>query len=133
MPSLVVDASAIVDLLTGAPARERIAARMLRPGDELHAPHSVDLEVAHAMQRLFRRQLVTEVDVERMTVGYRRMRIVRHAHTDLLPRIWQLRHNITAYDAAYVALAGNLGAPLITRDARLARSSGHRARIEHIA
>ena len=56
--------------------------------------------------------------------------LTRHRHTPFLPRIWELRENLTAYDAAYVALAEALGAPLVTRDAALARSSGHSARIE---
>ena len=59
--------------------------------------------------------------------------IVRHPVTHLVERIWSLRHNITAYDAAYVALAEHLGFPLLTRDARLSRSAGHAATIEYIA
>ena len=54
----------------------------------------------------------------------------RHPHDILLPRIWELRRSVTAYDAAYVALAEALDAPLLTRDGKLARSHGHRARIE---
>lgn len=59
--------------------------------------------------------------------------IVRYPHDMLLPRIWELRRNLTAYDGAYVALAEALTAPLLTLDARLGRSSGHRARIELVA
>ncbi|MGE5270344.1 MAG: type II toxin-antitoxin system VapC family toxin [Thiohalocapsa sp.] len=54
----------------------------------------------------------------------------RHAHDMLLPRVWQLRDNLTAYDAVYVALAESLAAPLLTRDRRLAAATGHRARVE---
>lgn len=57
---------------------------------------------------------------------------VRHPHEDLLPRVWQLRDNLTAYDAAYVALAESIGAPLLTSDARLAAAPGHAATIELI-
>ncbi len=66
----------------------------------------------------------------RATEALRNMRAVRYPHAALLPRIWELRENLTAYDAAYVSLAETLDAPLITTDARLARASGHRAEIE---
>jgi predicted nucleic acid-binding protein len=56
--------------------------------------------------------------------------LIRYQHDLLLPRIWELRHNLTAYDAAYVALAEALGAPLLTRDRRIAAAPGHRARVE---
>ena len=60
----------------------------------------------------------------------RGLSLTRYPHEDLLPRIWALKDNLTAYDAAYVALAEALDAPLITRDRRLAASPGHSARIE---
>ena len=58
--------------------------------------------------------------------------VIRYSHRALIVRVWQLRQNLTAYDAAYVALAEALAVPLLTRDAPLARSSGHSARIEYI-
>ncbi|MBF8299012.1 MAG: PilT protein domain protein, partial [Dehalococcoidia bacterium] len=58
------------------------------------------------------------------------MAIQRYPHTPLLPRVWELKANVTAYDAAYIALAEDLGATLLTRDGRLARATGHRASIE---
>ena len=58
------------------------------------------------------------------------LRLTRYSHFMLLPRVWQLRHNFSAYDAAYVGLAEKLGAPLITRDGRLAAAPGHAAIIE---
>lgn len=133
MPSLVVDASVIVDLLVDASARDRIVARIVGSGDLLHAPHSIDLEVAQALRKLWRRGAVSEESVAEMFAIFHEIRIRRHPHEPLIDRIWQLRHNITAYDAAYVALAEKLAAPLVTRDARLARATGHAARIEHIA
>lgn len=54
---------------------------------------------------------------------------VRHAPDPCLPRVWELRHNLSAYDALYVALAEGLGADLITCDARMGRASGHRAHV----
>jgi predicted nucleic acid-binding protein len=58
------------------------------------------------------------------------MSISRYAHTAMLPRIWELRDNVSAYDASYIALAETLEAPLVTRDARLARAPGIRAEVE---
>ena len=63
----------------------------------------------------------------------RTLRIARYAHDIFLPRIWQLRDSATAYDAAYLALAQSLAAPLLTLDERLSRSRGHRARVELVA
>jgi predicted nucleic acid-binding protein len=133
MPSVVIDASALVDILIKAPVARRLFDRLFRSGDRLHAPHAIDLEVAHAIRRLWRRGLVVDQDVADMASAYLRFDIERHVHRPLLHRVWDLRYNITAYDAAYVALAESLDAPLVTRDARLARSSGHAARIEYIA
>lgn len=64
---------------------------------------------------------------------YQDLRISRYGHLLTLERVWELRFNLTAYDAAYVALAEYLQAPLVTCDARLARASGHRAKITLIA
>jgi predicted nucleic acid-binding protein len=133
MPSLVVDASAIVDLLVGSSAAPRIFDRIIASQDGLHAPHAIDLEVAQAVRRLWRRGLTTDSDAEQMAETYRRLPIERHPHLPLLKRVWELRHNISAYDAAYVALAESLGAPLVTRDRRLAQSGVHRAMVEYIA
>ena len=132
MPSLVVDASAIVDLLIGSPVSGVLFDRFIRSGDVLHAPHSIDVEVAHAVRRLWLRGLISDSAMDDLIVIYPRLNIFRHPLGALLRRIWDLRHNVASYDAAYVALAELLDAPLITRDARLARSSGHAARIEYI-
>lgn len=96
----------------------------------MHAPHLLDLEVAQVLRRLALRGDISE---ERANVGLLTLfdlRVIRHSHVNLLPRIWQLRHNLSAYDAAYVALAELIDATLITRDSRLAAASGHSARVE---
>jgi predicted nucleic acid-binding protein len=126
---VVVDASALVDaLLVGVPgAAARIA------DADLHTPVTVDAEFLHAMRRRWLARLVDEEHTESTLMLFRRLVIVRHPVEPLVRRMWSLRRNITAYDAAYVALAESLDLPLITRDRRLAQSSGHAARIEYIA
>jgi predicted nucleic acid-binding protein len=125
---IVTDASVVVELLLGT----EIANRLLDPEETLHAPHLLDVEVAQALRRYALAGDVTPRIGELGLADLLDLPIVRHPHTLLLPRIWELRRSISAYDAAYVALAEVLGAPLLTRDARLARSHGHRARIELI-
>ena len=127
---IVVDASAVAEVLlkqAGAGAVER---RVHDMRQTLHAPHLIDVEVAHVIRRYAARG---EVDGERGRLALDALAdfpVHRYPHAFLLPRIWALRHNLSAYDAAYVALAESLDAPLVTRDRRLAASSGHRARIE---
>ena len=125
---IVLDASAVIELLLGT--GPKIAARIARPGETLHAPHLVDVEVAHVLRRL---QLGGELDEERGRQALEDLTdldVERYGHHDFLPRVWELRRNATAYDAVYLALAEALRAPLLTLDARLAASPGHRARVE---
>lgn len=127
---IVTDASVIVELLLRTPDASRIEARVLGAGVPLAAPALLDVEVAHVLRRYALRR---EMDAShgRTALGLlARFPIRRHHHLALLPRIWELRDNLTAYDATYVALAEGLGATLVTRDAALARSQLHRATIE---
>jgi predicted nucleic acid-binding protein len=133
MPSVVVDASALVDLFIGRPGAGSIFERLFRGRVQLHAPHSIDGEVLSAIFKLWRRRLLTDQHVDEIVDIYGGLTIERHLTTHLLDRIWRLRHNVSPYDAAYVALAESLNLPLLTRDARLSRSSGHTATIEYIA
>lgn len=132
MPSLVVDASVLVDLFIGSPAAGAIFERPFRSEAELHAPHSIDVEVANGIRKLWRRGLLVDRDVDIIADTYPRIAIVRHSAAPILHRIWRLRYNHTPYDAAYVALAEWLDLPFVTRDRRLSQSSGHAARIEYI-
>lgn len=93
---------------------------------DLLAPHLIDLEVAQTLRRI---GLLDAADVSETLHRYRSLSIRRFEHLPLLPRIWDLRHNLTAYDAAYVALAEATGAPLVTADHRLADTPGHRAEV----
>jgi len=127
---IVVDASAAIAWLIQIPAGLRVESRISSSGEALHAPHLLDLEVAQVLRRLAQQKFISGQRVDAALRALSDLRVVRHPHMPFLPRIWQLRHNLSAYDAAYVALAELLGASLITRDSRLAAAPGHRARIE---
>jgi predicted nucleic acid-binding protein len=127
---IVVDASALLEVLLGTPDAARVAARISRSEASLHVPHLIDMEVAQVVRRYVQ---AGGLDLERGRGALETLRslpLTRYPHTNLLPRIWELRPNLTAYDAAYVALAEALDAPLVTRDRRLAAAPGHSARIE---
>jgi predicted nucleic acid-binding protein len=89
----------------------------------------MDVEVVQALRKLERAGDLEPGRGEKALRDLMDLRIVRWGHALLLDRVWELRHNLTAYDAVYVALAELLDAPLVTCDGRLARSAGHRARI----
>lgn len=127
---IVVDASAILELLLKTPEGDAVAERVFGSSRRIHAPHLLDLETAQVLRHLAR---TGGIAVERCRGALdvlSDLRIVRYPHYPLLPRIWQLRHNLSAYDAAYIALAELIDAPLLTHDAKLAGASGHNARIE---
>ena len=127
---IVIDASALLEVLLNTPASAKVTERLFGRADTLHAPHLLDLEVAQVL-RLY--TLSGEMSAERSEQALDDLAdlpLNRYPHDLFLRRIWSLRRNLTAYDAAYVALAEALNAPLITRDAALARVSGHRARVE---
>jgi predicted nucleic acid-binding protein len=127
---VVVDASAVLELLLATPAGERVARRVLVAGEELHAPHLLDVEVAHVVRRLEAAREIDVAEAGRVLADLLDLPLERHGHAWLLGRAFELRHAVTAYDAMYVALAEALDAPLVTADARLARAHGHRARVE---
>lgn len=127
---IVVDASAVIEVLLGTPAARRVAERLFAEGETLHAPHLLDVEVAQVLRRY---ALADALGSERGGEALEDLAdfpITRYPHQPFLLRIWELRHNVTAYDAAYLALAEALAAPLVTRDAKLASAAGHSARIE---
>jgi predicted nucleic acid-binding protein len=127
---IVLDASAAVDWLLQTPAGRLVENRIYSRNDTLHAPHLLDLEVAHVLRRLVAQGVVTGFRAQQAIEDLLDLRITRYPHDVLLSRIWQLRHNFSAYDAAYITLAEELGAVLVTRDGRLASNSGHSASIE---
>jgi predicted nucleic acid-binding protein len=127
---IVVDASVAIDVLLRTPGSEAAAARLLDSGEALHAPQLIDIEVVQVLRRLTAHAGLSPSRALEAVELFAVFPITRYAHTPLLRRIWQLRENFTAYDAAYVALAEGLGATLVTRDKRLARTSGVRAKVE---
>jgi predicted nucleic acid-binding protein len=127
---IVLDASAAVDWLLQTSAGLSIEKRIYSRNETLHAPHLLDLEVTQVLRRLALQGVVSVYRAEQAVRDLLDLRITRYAHSVLLPRIWQLRHNFSAYDAAYIVLAEKLGVALITRDTRLASASGHAASVE---
>jgi predicted nucleic acid-binding protein len=127
---IVLDASAAVDWLVQAAAAQRIESRIFSHNQPLHAPELLDLEVAQVLRRLVWEGALSASRAEQAIQDLLDMRITRYPHSILLPGIWQLRHNLSAYDAAYVVLAEKLGATLLTRDAKLASAAGHSAIVE---
>ena len=123
----VLDASVILEILLRRPAGLSVMERV--DADERHAPHLVDIEVMHALRRLVHLRALSSADAELGIDTLPKLRIQRHSHQLLLPRIWQLRTSMTAYDAAYVSLAESLSTPLLTCDGKLSRSHGHHAEI----
>ncbi|MEX2628106.1 MAG: type II toxin-antitoxin system VapC family toxin [Ilumatobacteraceae bacterium] len=122
---IVVDASTVVSgLLRAGPVRDRLA------HDALHAPHLVDVEVVDALRKLVGRGVIDVEVGDRAVAIWRRLGLTRHPTIGLVPRLWELRANVTAYDAAYVALAEALECPLVTADRRLAGATGPRCAIE---
>lgn len=129
---IVADASVLLEVLLRTPAAAALESRLFAQRQTLHAPHLVDLEVAQVLRRYLR---AGELDAERGAQALDDLAdlpLTRYPHALFLPRIWELRHQVTAYDAAYLALAEALDAPLLSRDGRLARSRGHRARVEQV-
>ena len=127
-----MDASAVLAWLLADERWGRAIAERLR-GARLHAPELLDLEVVSGLRRHLAAGHL-DADAARATVdAYGRLAVERMPHHALLPRVWQLRDNLTVYDAAYVALAESLQAPLLTTDARLAGAPGIRCAIELLA
>ena len=128
---IVLDASDAVDLvLRVEPQATVIRGRLRQPGESIHAPHVVDGEVVQTIRRHVLTGAVSPRRAEEAMADFRDLRATRYPFLALLDRVWELRANLSAFDAAYVALAEALGAPLVTCDRRLAQAPGHRAEIQ---
>ena len=127
---IVLDASAAIDWLIQSPAGQLIGQRIRSRQETIHVPHLFDIEVTQVLRRLVWQGVISEQRADIAVQDLLSLRVVRYPHFILLSRVWQLRQNLTAYDAAYVALAERLRAALVTRDTRIASSSGHTAQVE---
>ena len=130
----VVDCSIIIRLLSSRPGDDVLRRRLART---LHAPGLIDAEVSSVARGLaittWPEVRISPDRAELMLADYAGLRIVRHPMQPLQARVFELRHNFTAYDAMYVALAERLAVPLLTDDAKLAGSPGHHADIRQYA
>lgn len=129
---IVLDASAAIELVLATAIGARVANRVADPDDTLHAPHLIDLEVAQVLRRYVLAGAVAESRATAALTDFCDLGLARYPHDLLVPRIWQMRHNLSAYDAAYVALAETLDAVFVTTDARLARAPGHSVTVDVI-
>lgn len=130
---IVIDASALVELLLQTRTGERVEACLFEEFDELHVPHLVDVEVTQALRRLVRVGEISAARAAEALDDLGGLDLHRHSHVDLLPRAWKLRENLTAYDAMYVSLAEALDATVVTCDGRLATAPGLRAHVDLIS
>ena len=134
---IVVDSSAAVEWLLGLPLGDAVADRIVA-AESVHAPALLDVEVAHVVRRYAAAGEISPRAGERALGALGEFDAVRHTHELLLPLIWRLRHNLTAYDAAFVALAAVLEAPLVTLDEHIAKApwprlAGRRVEVDLIA
>ena len=127
---IVVDASVVLEVLLATPAAALLRERLLEGSEVVCAPQVIDLEVAQVLRRYVAAGEISADRGAQAIQDFKDLPIERFPDDLLLDRIWQLRESLTAYDAAYVALAEVLAVSLVTRDGRLARSRGHRAEIE---
>ena len=130
---IVLDASALVELLLGTEQGLSIGARIADPALGLHVPHLADVEVAQALRRYVREGELDAGSAVAALEDLRALDVQRHSHEPLLDRVWALRENLTAYDAVYVALAESLETTLLTCDGRLARAPGMARRVQLVS
>lgn len=129
---IVLDASAAIEWLLRTPSGEALGQQLVSSSETLHAPHLIDVEVTQVLRRYVLTGNLSPGRAEMALRDLADLRLRRYPHAPLIARVWELRDNLSAYDGFYVALAEWLDASLITRDAKLAASPGHHARIQLI-
>jgi predicted nucleic acid-binding protein len=127
---IVVDASTLLEVLLRTPAAEAVEARLFEERQTLHAPHLLDVEVTQVLRRYANAGEINEGRGSEALADLADFPIRRYPHGFLLTRAWSLRHNFTAYDAVYVALAESLNARLLTHDQRLAAAVRRHAGVQ---
>jgi predicted nucleic acid-binding protein len=124
---IVLDASVVVELLTNGPLANSVRRGLAERSEPFIVPHLLDVEVVSALRGLIAGRRIDPHLSEQVLTELAALRARRYAHTPLLGRIWELRHNFTAYDAVYIALAEATDSVLYTCDAKLCK--GHRAKV----
>lgn len=124
---IVLDASIVVELLTNGTLADSLRRDLAGSGDSFIVPHLLDVEVASALRKLVAGRRIDSHRSEEFLAGLAALPAERYSHIPLLSRIWELRHNFTAYDAAYIALAEATNSVLYTSDEKLCK--GHHARV----
>jgi predicted nucleic acid-binding protein len=130
---IVLDASAVLELVVGSDAGALVAETIAPSDISLHAPHLLSVEVAQAVRRLVGASQLSSDRASEALTDLAALDIYRYEHEPLLGRAFELRQNLTTYDAMYVGLAEVLDAPLVTFDARLERAPGHEAEVVVLA
>lgn len=126
---IVVDASAAIELLLRTPLGQRVEPHLLGHPGELHVPELLDLEIVQVLRRGVLGRFLTADRADQALADLDGLGVLRHSHEVIRSRIWQLRSNFTAYDAAYVALAEALRAPLLTCDRKIMATRSHGAEV----
>lgn len=126
---MVLDASALIEVLLRMPAAAAVEARIGAAQATLQAPHLLYMEVTQVLRRFVSAGIIDEERGKAALADLVAYPLRRYPHVQLLQRVWELRANLTAYDATYVALAEALDVPLLTRDRRIAEAAGHAARV----
>jgi predicted nucleic acid-binding protein len=127
---IVLDASAAIELLLSTAIGRRVARCIASPDQTLHAPYLIDVEVAQVLRRFVLSSQLSPQRAEEALADFERLDLTRYPHGPLLPRVWELRENYTAYDAVYVALAEATGACLLTCDRKLGKGHGPTMTVE---
>ena len=127
---MVLDASAAIEFLLNTARGRQVGARLADDAEVVHAPHLIDVEIAHVLRRYVLDGTFDEGHAARTLRRWRQLDVERYPHEPFLDRVWGLRNNVTAYDAIYAALAEALGELLVTADRRLAGSPGLNVRVE---
>lgn len=127
---IVLDASVVIELLLNTDRGDLVRDRVRDPAESLHAPHLLSVEVAQVLRRYVAARSVPAAIAAAALEDLAALDLARYEHEPLLGRVWELRENVTAYDAVYLALAEVLAAPLLTFDRRLASAPGHGASVE---